>query len=383
MNFTADRKELAKAVKTALKAASRMKDVPAMNGVLMKADAAKGVLTVTGTDGTMQIQCRLKCEHISESGAAVVPSVCADMLRLLPGDTVEVGPDPTAQNTLTLGAGQCVYALPYLEAEEFPKIFTIYPKEYISVRGINALIRHAAFAAAENNAETAKRGLQCVKLSFQGGKSTAEATNGMVAAIVKTPHGSDGSLDLILPERVLNTLSETVASSEELYVGVREKSVVFMTESMTFSTLLHTGETVDIGKIFERFTPVYRATADAKELYDLTANIVAILGEKDDRCVTISIESGKITAKTKTATGCASASIQATDTVPTEGDGFHYNPKWLIDCWRLAAGPTVISMDRRGFLMIEANHNRYCVVPRGPVTIRLPEPKKEKKTKAA
>ncbi|MBQ7726124.1 MAG: hypothetical protein IJT66_03165, partial [Clostridia bacterium] len=149
-----------------------------------------------------------------------------------------------------------------------------------------------------------------------------------------------------------------------------------------FSSLLHTGETVEIAGIFEQIKPIFRATADAKDLFDLVANVVAILGEKDDRCIALSIENGNITAKTKTATGAASASIPATDTVPTDKDYF-YNSKWLLDCLHHAVGPTALTLDQRGCLLIEANHNRMCVMPRGPARIKAAEPKKEKKAKQA
>ena len=36
----------------------------------------------------------------------------------------------------------------------------------------------------------------------------------------------------------------------------------------------------------------------------------------------------------------------------------------------------------RGFMLIEANQSKYCVGPRGPVRIKQPEEKKEKKPRA-
>lgn len=137
MNLTTDRKELAKAVKTALKAASKLKGHPAMNGVLLTANAKTESLTVAGADGTVQIQCRVKCEHISEEGAAVLPPIAGEMVRMLPGDTVEIGEDAVHPNMLTLKAGQCEYALPVLSAKDFPGVLSDYPGEFIHGKGLN------------------------------------------------------------------------------------------------------------------------------------------------------------------------------------------------------------------------------------------------------
>lgn len=69
-------------------------------------------------------------------------------------------------------------------------------------------------------------------------------------------------------------------------------------------------------------------------------------------------------------------------TVPTDADGFNYNPKWLLDCLKQTSGPLTLSLDPRGFMLIEANQSQYCISPRHPVQIRVPRPKTEKKTKS-
>ena len=86
--------------------------------------------------------------------------------------------------------------------------------------------------------------------------------------------------------------------------------------------------------------------------------------------------------KTQTAMGASQAEIPATETVPTAPDGFNYQAKWLLDCLRQTSGPLNLSLDPRGFMLIEANQSKYCVGPRGPVRIKQPEEKKEKKPRA-
>ena len=105
MKLTADRVQLFNAVKTALKATGSRKDMPALSGLLFEVDAHTGMITVTGTDTHTQIQCRLRNEHVLEGGSLVVKPVIAEMLKLLPDETVEM--DAGLGNMLELSSGQC------------------------------------------------------------------------------------------------------------------------------------------------------------------------------------------------------------------------------------------------------------------------------------
>ena len=121
---------------------------------------------------------------------------------------------------------------------------------------------------------------------------------------------------------------------------------------------------------------------EAKALYELAGNVSTIFNSGDDACINLCIADNCVAMRTQTATGASQAQIPATETVPTDAGGFNYQSKWLLDCLRQTAGPLTLSLDPRGFMLIEANQSKYCVGPRGPVRIAVPEEKKEKKTRA-
>ena len=380
MNFTVERSCMAKAVKVAMVATSKSKVIPEMTGVLIEVNADKGFLTVTGTDSFVQIQSRLKCEHISEGGLAVFPPIISQMLHLLDGETVEISSSAVENNMANIKSGSCVYCVPLYQVNSFPKISPEYPSEYITVKGINSLIHHTVFATDDSNSGVNANGMQCVKLVFQNGNTTAEAVNNAVAARAVNLHGSDGNLELVLHQSVLDKLTDAIGQKDNVYLGIRDKLAYFITENTVFTALRYMGKTLDVNQVFSRITPEYKATVDSKALYDTISNVMAIFGDNDDRCVNVSVGDGQITVSSKTATGGATASTAATNTVETDPSGFNYNPKWLLDCFKLLTGPATIILDRRGCLLVEANHNRYCVMPRGPVVIRKKETKKPKKT---
>lgn len=380
MKISVNRVKLLNAVKTATRALCNMKDIPELGSLLLEANSDSGLITVTGTDGNTQIQCRLRNEHVLEGGSVLIKPIVGDMLKLMSGETVDLGIG--FRNELEIKCGTCEYDVPYLDSKRFPKMQIPFPDDFICVKGINSIIKRTVFATDSKIQDLHKMSLQYVKLSFDNGQTTAEATNGKIAAMVQTPHASNGKLDIILHEKALGTLVSIVSPNDELYVGIAGKYAVFMKEDMFFSSRLYEGHYIESSTLVNRIKPVYRATMDAKALYELAGNVSTIFYSGDDACINLCIADNTVAMRTKTAIGASQAQIPATETAPTDANGFNYQSKWLLDCLRQTVGPLTLSLDAHGFMLIEANQSKYCVGPRGPVRIFVPEEKKEKKTRA-
>ena len=377
MKITANRKNLLQAVRTALKAVGNEDVMEELGGLLVEAEESTGIISITGSCIHTQIQCRLRNEHILEGGSVVMSPMVADMLKVLDGETVEIG---CAYNRMEIKSGTAKYNIAALGADKYPKMQIPFPEDFITVKGIHSLIKRTAFATDPRNKDASKRSVEFVKLSFQGGNTVAEATNGHIAAISQSPHASDGKLDVVLHESALNMLTGIVSPSEELYVGVTGYFAVFMKEDLFFASQIFDGDFIEGSKLMAYVKPKYKATVDAGELYGLASNVTSILSGSDDQCVNLVIKKDRLTMQTKNAVSESRSGIKATGTVPTGEEGYHFNPKWLLNCLKQASGPMNVLLDEKGYLLLQANQSMYCVCPRRPVHIRVPE-KKEKKPK--
>lgn len=378
MKFTVNRLRMYQAVKTVLKIVKANKDIPEIGGILMEANADNGTLTLTGTDIRTHIQRRLRQEHIEESGSMILSPILSDMLRLLAGEFVTFEANG---GLVTLRSDMCCYTISYLEAKAFPKLQIPFPEDTIQIKGINSLIHRTVFATDATITDNNKAAFSYVKLSFQGGISQAEATDGMCMAVTASPHCADGNLEMLLHEKALNILDSIVKPDEELYVGIVGKFAVFMKEDMFFSTMLFTGSYLEPSKLLANFRQTYQATIDAKQLYNLVSDLSVVFDSQDDRCVNLRIEADKVCAQVKTAKCSSSAHIHAASEAPTPPEGFHYRPKLLTDCLRRMTGPVKMEVDQRGFILMEANGSRYFICPRGPVRIVQETETKKEKTK--
>ena len=377
MRISANRKNLLQAVRTALKAVGNEEVMEELGGLLIEAEESTGIISITGSSIHTQIQCRLRNEHVLAGGSVVRSPVVADMLKLLGGETVEKG---SVYKRMEIKSGTAKYNIATLEAEKYPKMQIPFPEDFITVKGINSIIKRTAFATDSRNKDASKRSLEFVKLSFKDGSTIAEATNGSIAAISQTPHASDGNLDIVLHESALNILANTVSPNDELYVGVTGSFAVFMKEDLFFASQIFDGNFIEGSKLMSYVKPKYKATVDAAALYDLTANVTSILSGADDQCVNMIIGTDSLAMQTKNAISESKSEIKATGTVPTGDEGYHFNPKWLLNCLKQSSGPMNVLLDEKGYLLLQANQSMYCVCPRRPVHIRIPE-KKEKKPK--
>lgn len=379
MRITANRKNLLQAVRTALKAVGNEQVMEELSGLLIEAEESTGIISITGSSIHTQIQCRLRNEHVLEGGSVIMSPVVADMLKVLGGETVEIG---SAYNRMEIKSGTAKYNIATLEADKYPKMQFPFPEDFITVKGINSIIKRTAFATDTRSKDASKRSLEFVKLSFQGGKTIAEATNGNIAAISQTPHASGGNLDIVLHESALNILSNAVSPNDELYVGVAGGFAVFMKEDLFFSSQIFDGDFIEGSKLMAYVKPKYKATVDATALFDLTANVSSILSGSDDQCVNMTIGNGTLAMQTRNATSESRSEIKANGTIPTGAEGYNFKPKWLLDCLKQVSGPLNVLLDEKGYLLLQANQSMYCVCPRRAVHIHIPE-KKEKKPKEA
>ena len=366
MKFIVNRLLMYEAVKTVLKAVSSNREIPEIGGILIDVDADSGMLTLTGTDIRTHIQRRLRLEHIKESGNIIVAPILANMLRLLEGEAVEFNAE---RGLVTLHSGSCCYTISYLEAKAFPKLQIPFPEDTIQITGINSLIKRTIFAADEKVTDPQKAALSYVKLSFQNGMTTAEATDGSCMAVAASPHCADGELEITLHEKALNILNSTVKPDDVLYAGIVGKYAVLMKEDMFFSSMMFAGKPLDFDRILDEIQTIYKATVDARQFYELAIGLSAVLSATDDHCVDLWIEADSVRFQEKTERCTSSSHIQAKATVPTPEEGFHYQAKLLIDCLHHLVGPVQLGIDRRGFALLEGNGCRYCICPRGPARI--------------
>lgn len=349
--------------------------IAAINGMLLEANAERGYIALTGTDILTRIQCRIQCNKIAEGGKIVIRPIVSEMLRLLAGDTVSFECDG---RTAKLESGKAQYTVPVLSAKDYPEIMLPFPGDTVRVENLQPLAKQVMFVVQGREEGAKQIDWQYAKLSFQNGGSHMEATNGKVIAVSASQHTADGDLEILLHHRTLQALSSIISATDELYVGIVDKYVVFMKEGLIVSSLLYDGKGTNGDQILGLVKPCYRAIVDAEEFYQALDNVSTIFTAKDDTCVNLRFNNESVHLESVTAGGLSKTDIHATYVTPTAESGFYYQTQYLLGCLKHMSGAIGVSLDAKGVMLLEGGGSRYMVCPRGPARIRTAEPKKAK-----
>ena len=248
MKFTVKRTEIYGAMKTALRAVTKS-SLQAANGLLISADAERGVVEITGTDIRTTLIKRVKNAAVTESGEIVAPAVTSEILRLAGANeiTFETG----GNGVLSLLFGKSKYELPTIPAKEFPKSNITYPARYVSVTGLGALLRRCAFAA-ETGGEI--QSIQCVRVKLDAGESCCEATDTKRMAMSVSSAAADGSMELLLHISAVGKIAP-LTDSGTFYAGISPPYAVFVGDNTVFATLMMNEGAPDMKMFLEKLKP--------------------------------------------------------------------------------------------------------------------------------
>lgn len=264
--------------------------------------------------------------------------------------------------------------MPTKPVEEFPKADMYFPTAYVSVTGFLPFMNHASFAAETKGED---RQLQGVKIRLTTGASTAEAMNQKRMALSVGFGVADGEIEILLHISAVNILSSLLSENKTVYAGVAEKKVVFICGDTVFSTVMMNNAGPDMNDFIKKLMPEYSVTAGAKELLRAIETASVCLLPGDDRCINICFTPMGIRFLCAAYGRIGSAFVPALCDNPTPEQGFNYEPQIITDFLKVYDGSITVSVDKRGFMLLESGGGKYLVTPRSPVKIVKPKVKTE------
>ena len=118
MKFTCSRQDLLDAATNVQRAVSTKSNIPALEGILIKAQ--KETLSLSGYDLEIGITTSIPASIEEEDELIVSARLFGDIIRKLNSDTVCVSGDAT--NVITIQGGHAEFSIPVSPASEFPEI---------------------------------------------------------------------------------------------------------------------------------------------------------------------------------------------------------------------------------------------------------------------
>ncbi|MBD1371971.1 DNA polymerase III subunit beta [Hazenella sp. IB182357] len=250
---------LVDAVSQVSKAVSQKTTIPILTGILCQATSEGLTLTGSNSDITIQVFISLKHDEtdqvfIQQTGEVILPGkIFADIVRKLPGDTVEwvVGD----QYQTTIRSKQAEFHLNGLPTQEFPRLPQLEEENVVSIATdtLNALIRQTGFAVSTSEARGVLTG---VLIQLQEGILTCVATDShrlsYQQAMVEV--SNDVQLEnVIVPGKSLAELAKTFHDQDEVVdIIVAENQMLVKTEHISFYSRLLEGTYPDTNRVIPK-----------------------------------------------------------------------------------------------------------------------------------
>ncbi|MCL2494461.1 MAG: DNA polymerase III subunit beta [Oscillospiraceae bacterium] len=336
MKFTCAAAALSEACQNVQRAISSKTTIPALEGIYVR--AAEGCLELTGYDLEVGIQTRIDASVQEEGSIVLNAKVFCEILRRLPGDSVEVECD--SRFLASIIAGESRYRINGMSAEEYPELPSITGGAPLPLPlgTLKEMIRQTIFAVAINpDTKPVHTGVKFElrpAMEGSGGELSLAAIDGFRFATRKEAIEYDGEeMSFVVPPKALGELRGMGADGDTVSVAVGRKHIIFDIGRYHMVSRLLDGEFMNYRAAIPQAFKT-EAAADTRSLISAVERISLIITEKIKSPIRCDIlpEEGRLEFTCATGVGTARDSVGA----DIAGEAFEvgFNNRFLLDALR-------------------------------------------------
>ena len=273
MKFTVNRTELLAAAQNAERIAPRVSTIEILQCAYLQAE--QDTLTVASGNLEIALEQQLPAQIDRDGSVVVKAPLLSGMLRLLDGERVTF---QMKNGKLVVSSGSAEYAIPVMDAAQYPRMEIPCPAATVPVSGIPSLTKRTAFAVSE---DTARPMLKCVNLIFGADGLQAVSTDSFRIASAKGDRESRGNISFLVPAASLEKLAALVDNREKLQVGTTGKTIVFTKDNFSFSARIMDGPYLAVSQVLSNLKQQFTVLTDAALLRDTILQALSVTGTQN------------------------------------------------------------------------------------------------------
>ena len=241
MKFSCQQKDLAAAVTNVQRAVSTKTNLPALEGIFIKAED-KGI-TLCGYDLEIGITTFIECS-VQEKGSIIAGAkLLGDIVRRLPANNVNVSTDE--RDIIYISSGFADYQIVGISSEEYPELPVIEEMESFSVKGgiLKNMIKQTIFAISDDMTKPVYTGSL---FELKNNVFKIVSIDGFRVAIRQEAVSCGISSKFIIPGKTLGEILKLVSDEEkEAFITLGKRHAVFKIENYSIITRLIEGNFLD------------------------------------------------------------------------------------------------------------------------------------------
>ncbi|MCI8399512.1 MAG: DNA polymerase III subunit beta [Oscillibacter sp.] len=336
LQFTCEKALLKNAITVARKAVAQKSSIPALEGLLLRADTES--LTVSGYNMQTGIQTKLDV-NVVEPGEIVLPTgLFSDVVSNMPDDVISFHGDDRLMVRLTCGDADI--KIQGLAAEEYPDLPEVEDEYGVSVqqRTLKEMIEQVSFAVSTNESRPVHTG---ALFEIGDGALTMVAVDGFRLAVRREPleKMDGGPFSFVAPGSALGEVKNICKDDEnDAEITLGKRHIQFTIGSTNLICRRLEGEFLDYRSAIPRKNPI-TVVADTRALISSIDRVSTVISEKLKSPIRCLFDHDKVLLAAKTATG------DAKDVCPVDGDGggleIGFNNRYLMEALRYAPADSV------------------------------------------
>ena len=336
MNIVCDKALLSSAIDGVSKAVTLRSSIPALEGILLKAEGFQ--LTLTGYDLEMGITTTIEA-NVRQAGEIVLSAkLLGDMVRRLPSGEINIYTNESGNASIKGGVAE--FDILAMSASDYPDLPTPGADHTLTIRAgmLRGMIEKTLYAVSQDDKKPAHTG---ELFAIEEDKLTVVALDGYRLAIVERPVQAEKHIRIIIPAKTLTEVNKLLGDDEDdVHISANRRFVVFNSGNYTILSRLIEGEFLNYANVIPNGCKT-RVVLETRDFIDTIERASLIITERLKNPLRILFDaSGKVTVRCQTNLGKVVDEFAA----QVEGDPVEigFNNRYLLDALRNARCEKVV-----------------------------------------
>ena len=336
MNIVCDKALLSSAIDGVSKAVTLRSSIPALEGILLKAEGFQ--LTLTGYDLEMGITTTIEA-NVRQAGEIVLSAkLLGVMVRRLPSGEVSIYTNESGNATIKGGVAE--FDILAMSASDYPDLPTPGADHTLTIKAgmLRGMIEKTLYAVSQDDKKPAHTG---ELFAIEEDKLTVVALDGYRLAIVERPVQAEKHIRIIIPAKTLTEVNKLLGDDEDdVRISANRRFVVFNSGNYTILSRLIEGEFLNYANVIPNGCKT-RVVLETRDFIDTIERASLIITERLKNPLRILFDaSGKVTVRCQTNLGKVVDEFSA----QVEGDPVEigFNNRYLLDALRNARCDKVV-----------------------------------------
>lgn len=323
MRITCDRQQLNAAVLNVQRAVSTKSSVPALEGILMKANGS--AVELCGYDLELGMTTKIPASVQEEGSIVLSARLFGDIVRRLPAQEVLLATDE--KQTATIQSGTAKFSIIGIPAEEYPELPAINGENTLKISSsvLKSMIRQTLFAVAENDAKPIHTGTM-----FELGEKKLRlvSVDGYRLAIREEPIDSSEKTSFVVPGKTLGEVLKLLDDEGELELQIDRRHILFSIGNYTVISRLLEGEFLDYRAALPNSSTT-ELKVSTRAFIDSVERVSLLIADRLKSPLRCEFDGNEIRLSCSTAIGRATDRLEA----KIEGNSLEmgFNNRYLLD----------------------------------------------------